>query len=151
MSAKPFTGTLKNWIDISMRYSMRNFLRYARESGLSMSHFGALFHIHRTGSCGVTEVGEHLGVTSAAASQLLDRLVDQGMIDRTEDPQDRRVKRIVLTEQGQSVLEEGLQARQAWLDELEATLNADEKEQISAALDLLIARAELLSRRDNST
>ncbi|MDF1499621.1 MAG: MarR family transcriptional regulator [Anaerolineales bacterium] len=151
MSAESFTGTLKSWIDISMRYSMRNFLRYARESGLSMSHFGALFHIHRTGSCGVTEVGEHLGVTSAAASQLLDRLVDQGMIDRTEDPQDRRVKRIVLTEQGQSVLEQGLQARQAWLDELEATLNADEKQQISAALDLLIERADQLSRSETST
>ena len=62
-----------------MHRSMRHFLRYARESGLSMSQFGALFHIHRRGSSGVTDLGDHLGVTSAAASQMLDRLVQQGL------------------------------------------------------------------------
>ena len=151
MSADPFVTTLKQWMDTSMRHSMRNTIRYARESGLSMSHVGAIFHIHRIGSCGVTEIGEHLGVTSAAASQLLDRLVQQGLVERSEDPQDRRVKRIALTERGHQLFEEGVRARQRWLDDLAGTLSEQEKDQINAALQILIAKVNHLSHSAFST
>jgi DNA-binding MarR family transcriptional regulator len=144
MSSEGFTKTLQEWMEVSMRFSMRNFLRYARESGLSMSNFGAIFHIHRIGSCGVTEIGEHLGVTSAAASQMLDRLVDQGLIERSEDPEDRRVKRIQLTEDGRRVYEQGIQARQSWMEDLDASLSQDEKKTIATALETMIARVKKL-------
>lgn len=145
MLADPFLSTLKQWMDISMRHSMRNTIRYARESGLSMSHIGAIFHVHRIGSCGVTEIGEHLGVTSAAASQLLDRLVEQGLVERSEDPEDRRVKRIKLTEKGQLLFEEGVRARQRWLDDLAMTLSDQERDTITSALSTLILKAGQLS------
>jgi len=141
-----FNATLHQWIEISMRRSMRNFIHYARVSGLSMSQLGALFHLRRKRSSGVTDMGDHLGVTSAAASQMLDRLVQQGLILRSEDPHDRRVKQIVLTHKGSQVLEEGIQARQDWLDDLADTLSAAEKDQITAALKLLIAKAEQLGQ-----
>jgi len=144
MSADPFVATLQDWIEVSMRHSMRNFLRYARESGLSMSHFGAIFHVHRIGSCGVTEMGEHLGVTSAAASQMLDRLVGQGLVIRTEDPADRRVKRIELTEKGQQVFDEGIQARESWMGKLAGVLSEEEKGSIASALSIMIAKIKLL-------
>jgi DNA-binding MarR family transcriptional regulator len=111
----PFTAALQEWVEVTMRRSMRNVMRYIKESGLSMSQMGALFHLHRQGSCGVSDLGEHLSVTSAAASQLLDRLVEQGLILRSEDPQDRRLKQVVLTEQGMRVIHESLLARQGWL------------------------------------
>ncbi len=144
MSADLFVPTLKKWMDISMRHSMRNFLRYTRESGLSMSHFGAIFYIHRLGSCGVTEIGDHLGVTSAAASQMLERLVQQGLVLRTEDPKDRRVKRIELTAKGHEIFDEGIRARESWLDELAFTLSENEKETITPALDILIIKVNEL-------
>jgi len=147
MSADPFVAALQDWIELSMRHSMRNFLRYARESGLSMSHLGAIFHVHRIGSCGVTEIGEHLGVTSAAASQMLDRLVEQGLVVRTEDHEDRRVKRIELTDKGQQVLEAGIQARESWMDSLAGVLDASEKQAIASALKLMIAKMKLLDDR----
>ncbi|MEW6717482.1 MAG: MarR family transcriptional regulator [Chloroflexota bacterium] len=140
-SADPFVVTLKKWIEVSMRRSMRNFLHYARESGLSMSQIGTLFHLHHMGSSGVTDLGDHLGVTSAAASQMLERLVQQGLILRSEDPNDRRVKQIILTDKGNRVLEEGIRARQGWLDNLAESLSASEKEQITAALNILIDKA----------
>jgi DNA-binding MarR family transcriptional regulator len=144
MSADPFVATLHQWIEVTMRHSMRNFLRYARESGLSMSHLGAIFHIHRAGSCGVTEIGDYLGVTSAAASQMLDRLVEQGLVARTEDPEDRRVKRIELTAEGERALEAGIQARETWMSELAGILAEDEKRTITSALQLMIAKVRQL-------
>jgi DNA-binding MarR family transcriptional regulator len=144
MKADPLVATLKEWTEVSMRHSMRNIIRYARESGLSMSNLGAIFHIHRIGSCGVTELGDHLGVTSAAASQMLDRLVQQELILRTEDPDDRRVKQIALTEKGNRILEEGLHARQGWMDDLAQNLSDREKETIISGLNILIDKARHL-------
>jgi DNA-binding MarR family transcriptional regulator len=146
MHSEPFVDTLKKWFEISMHRSMRNFIHYARNSGLSMSHFGALFHIQHRGSSGVTEVGDHLGVTSAASSQMLERMVQQELILRTEDPDDRRVKQIILTDNGRRVLEEGIRARQGWLDDLAKTLSDDEKETIKLALDILIDKAKNLKQ-----
>jgi DNA-binding MarR family transcriptional regulator len=145
MQADPFVATLKEWIEVSMRHSMRNIIRYARESGLSMTNLGAIFHIHHIGSCGVTELGDHLGVTSAAASQMLERLVQQDLILRTEDPDDRRVKQIALTDKGHRILEEGIRARQGWLNDLAQTLSDGEKETIMVGLKILIDTVNLLT------
>jgi DNA-binding MarR family transcriptional regulator len=146
MHPDPFVSMLQEWIEVSMRSSMRHFIRYARDSGFSMSHLGAMFHIHNIGSCGVTDLGDHLGVTSAAASQMLERLVQQELILRTEDPNDRRVKQIVLTDKGNRVLEEGIRARQRWLDDLAETLSDDEKETIMLGLNILIDKINLLTQ-----
>ncbi len=146
MHSDHFVSTLQEWIEVSMRSSMRNFIHYARKSGLSMSHLGAIFHIHRMGSCGVTDLGDHLGVTSAAASQMLERLVQQGLILREDDPDDRRVKRIVLTDKGHRILEEGIRARQGWLDNLALSLSDDEKGTIMASLNILIDKVNQLTQ-----
>jgi DNA-binding MarR family transcriptional regulator len=144
----PLVVALQEWMEVSMHRSMRNFLWYARKSGLSMSQLGALFHIHHKGSRGVTDVGEHLGVTSAAASQMLERLVQQELILRSEDPSDRRVKQITLTDKGLQVLQESIRARQRWLHDLAAILTDSEKETIRAALDIMIDRASHLGQPD---
>ncbi|NIM93553.1 MAG: MarR family transcriptional regulator [Anaerolineales bacterium] len=144
MSSDPIVDTLKEWFQVSMHQSMRDFILYARNSGLSMSHLGALFHIHHKGSSGVTELGDQLGVTSAASSQMLERLVQQDLILRTEDPDDRRVKQIILTDEGNRVVEEGIRAREAWLDDLAMTLSEDEREIIQEALEILIDKVNIL-------
>jgi DNA-binding MarR family transcriptional regulator len=134
----PLEAALQEWVAVFMRRSMRSFVRYARENGLSMSQVNALFHIHHSGGSGVTDLGEHLGITNAAVSQLLERLVQQGLILRDEDPADRRAKKLTLTEKGAQTLQEGIHARQGWLRDLAETLSPAEKEQVAAALQILI-------------
>lgn len=142
--ADPFIVTLQKWIEVSMHRSLRHFICYARESGLSMSQLGALFHVHRSGSSGVTDLGDDLGVTSSAASQMLERLVQQELVLRSEDPSDRRVRRIILTDKGFQVLKESMRTRQSWLYDLSETLSDSEKEAIMAALNILIDKAKHL-------
>ena len=62
------------------------------ETGLSFSQINILMRLLHGGNTGVSEVGSQLGVTNAAASQAVDRLVQLGLIERTEDPDDRRAK-----------------------------------------------------------
>ena len=142
--ADPFVLTLQQWMEVFMQRSMRGFLAYVRESGLSMSQVGALFQIQHRGSSGVTDLGDKLGVTSSAASQMLERLVQQELILRSEDPSDRRVKQLVLTDKGHQVLQESVRARQSWLSDLAETLSDREKETIIAALNILIDKANQL-------
>lgn len=139
-----FITTLQKWVDIFMRRSMRNFIVYAKTNGFSMTQIGALFHIHRSRGCGVSDVGDDLGITSAAASQLLERLVQQGLVRRSEDPNDRRLKLIEMTEKGREVVEEGIHARQSWFDDLATCLTPEEQRQVTAALDILIEKTQQL-------
>jgi DNA-binding MarR family transcriptional regulator len=139
----PFAATLQEWMEVFMRRSMRNFFLYSRDMGLSMSQIGTLFLIYRRAR-GVSDLGDELGITSAAASQMLERLVQQELILRSEDPLDRRVKDIALTDKGRKTLQDSIRARQGWLQELAQTLSRDEKVQIAAALRILINKTNRL-------
>ena len=145
-----FSATLNTVIGLFVRRSMQNYFRYVKDSGFSMSQVSALFYLYRKGSSGVSDIGEEMGVTSAAASQMLDRLVLQGLISRSEDPHDRRLKQIVLTDKGQHIVEmfrENLHTRHPWADELAAKLSSAEQEQVEAALQILIVKAGQLEER----
>jgi DNA-binding MarR family transcriptional regulator len=145
-NADSLAAMLQRWIEVSMHHSIRGFICYARESGLSTSQLGALLHIHHRGRSGVTDLGDDLGVTSSAASQMLERLVQQELVLRSEDPDDRRVKQIILTGKGLQVLQESIRARQGWLSDLAETLSDSEKEAIMAALNILIDKANHLGQ-----
>jgi DNA-binding MarR family transcriptional regulator len=140
----PLIQTLHEWMRVTMRHSMRNFMLYAKEKNYSMAQLNAMFRIHHKGACGISNLGEEMGVTSAAASQLLEKLVQQGLATRAEDPQDRRNKVVALTEAGQRIVQESMAARQSWLANLAEQLSPTEQEQAQAALQLLIEKTALL-------
>jgi DNA-binding MarR family transcriptional regulator len=139
-----FIAKVGECMELFMRLTMRNFFQYARKKNLSMPQIGALFALNKGGTSGISNISDHLGVTSAAGSQMLDRLVQQKLILRSEDPNDRRVKKIFLTEKGRQLLEESIQVRQSWLADLAKTLSDSEKGQITAALNILIEKTGLL-------
>ncbi|MFN3741653.1 MAG: MarR family winged helix-turn-helix transcriptional regulator [Anaerolineales bacterium] len=136
--------TLHEWLRVVMRFSMRNLMLYAKEHNYSMAQLNALFRIYHRGSCGISELGEEMGVTSAAVSQLLDRLVQQGLAVRAEDLRDRRNKVVQLTEAGRSIVQDGMAARQMWLAKLVDSLTPQEQQQVEAAIRLLLEKARFL-------
>ena len=141
-SDDPFLQAFREWSEIFMQRSMHGFIQYAREKGLRLSVIGALHHLRKPGHVGVSDLGEHLSVSSAAASQMLDRLVEEGLIIREEDPEDRRMKRITLTETGSRILDESVAARIEWLCDLIDRFSEEEKEQLIIAFRLMIKRAQ---------
>jgi DNA-binding MarR family transcriptional regulator len=145
-SLNQLVAVLSEWSAVYMQNSMRNFILYAKETGLSMSQIGALFRVFHRGNCGVSEIGQDMGITNAAASQMLERLVQQGLILRTEDPVDRRQKQIVLTEKGRQIMQESIQARQGWMEELARELSPAEQTQVTTALNILIKNARELEQ-----
>ena len=136
-----FTGALREWAEVFMSTSMGTFLQFAKDQGLSVPQIGVLFHINSRGTCGVSDIGDDTGVTSAAASQMLDRLVQNGLVERREDPDDRRAKQIVLTERGHRVVRGSQEARQRWFSTLADGMSTHERDLATEALRTLVARS----------
>jgi DNA-binding MarR family transcriptional regulator len=140
-STNPLAATLHEWFVIFRRSLMGNFFTYARNNGLTMAQFGAMLRIYHKGACGVSDIGSDLGVTNSAASQMLERLVQLKLITRSEDPNDRRVKQIVLTEKGTRIFQESSLAFQTWMEDIAETMTSEEQEQVRRSLVILIEKA----------
>jgi DNA-binding MarR family transcriptional regulator len=91
----------------------------------------------------VSAIGDHLGVTNAAVSQMLERLVQHGYVERLEDPEDRRARRISLTAKGKSVVRGSLEAGSQWLDGIAARLDPAERAGATRVLENLCALARV--------
>jgi DNA-binding MarR family transcriptional regulator len=71
----------------------------AKKLSLGVSDLQALEHLFSgRGQLGAVELGHRLGMTSASATALVDRLERAGHLVRESDPSDRRRKRLVPTE-----------------------------------------------------
>jgi DNA-binding MarR family transcriptional regulator len=124
-----------------MQRSMRDFRKFMDLTGLSFSQINILMRLVHHGNTNVSEVGEQLGVTNAAASQAVERLVQLGLIVRTEDPEDRRAKQLALTQKGRTLIEQGVEARSKWVEGVTDALSAEQQKMIVSALILLTSAA----------
>jgi DNA-binding MarR family transcriptional regulator len=142
---KLLTEVIRDWSESYMKRSMHDFKLFMESTGLSFSQISILMRLYHEGNKNVSEIGEQLGVTNAGASQAVDRLVGMGLILRTENPEDRRNKRLVLTEAGKATIQAAIEARGKWIEQVTEALDPDQIEMIKTALDLLTETAEKLS------
>lgn len=138
---KQFSDVMREWSEVFMHRSVHDFKRFMDDSGISMSHIHILMRLFHGGACGISDIGDQLGVTNAAASQTVDRLVTMGLLARTEDPSDRRVKQVTLTEQGRNLIQQGIEARRKWIEGLTDALTPEQQNMIISALTLLTEAA----------
>jgi DNA-binding MarR family transcriptional regulator len=73
-----FSQTLRGWMDTFIHRSMHDSARFIKASGFSMPQFFLLMHLYRHEKCGISDLSEHMDVTTAATSQLVDKLVQAG-------------------------------------------------------------------------
>jgi DNA-binding MarR family transcriptional regulator len=82
----------------------------------------------------VKELAERLGLSLPGASRAVDALVSRDLIDRREDPDDRRQKRLLATAAGRDALRRLDEARLAGIAAFAATLPDQQCERLSGAL-----------------
>jgi|SRR5690242_16398896 len=136
-SSPQLIQTIRQFMDIAMHHSMRERSHFAKSTGLSMPQFGILMQLHYHKDCGVSDLSDRFDITSAAASQLVDKLVQSRLIQREEDPHDRRAKLLNLTDKGRELIQKGMEERYRWVDQLAGKLTADERAKVTEALDII--------------
>jgi DNA-binding MarR family transcriptional regulator len=132
-----FNQVLRDWTDTFMTRSMKGLAHYLRARGFSMQQFFMLMQLHHRGQCGITDLSERMEISNAATSQQVDKLFQLGLIDRTEDPHDRRAKQITLSAKGRELLDASINERYRWMENLASNLTPEESETVTAALSIL--------------
>jgi len=93
------------------------------------------------------EAAELVVVSLPAASRMVDDLVRRGFVLRHEDTEDRRMKRVSLTDSGHAVILTLNAARLSGLEQFTTTLSKSERLTLSRALTQLLARTEIAACR----
>ena len=109
-----------------------------------MPQFSVMMQLHHRGNCAIGDISERFDITNAAASQLVDKLVQSGFIKREEDPQDRRAKMLNLTDKGRKLIQRGIEERYRWVDQLSSKLTVEERDQVTDALNIMTRAAQEL-------
>ena len=93
----------------------------------------------------ISAIAERLGISQPGATQLVDRLVEDGTAVRRGDPSDGRAALVHITPVGRALLQQRHENRAVILDRLVSRLGATDRRHIDAALPAL-ARLIALDR-----
>lgn len=93
------------------------------------------------------QAAEAVRVSLPAASRMVDDLVRRGFAQRREDEDDRRMKRVCLTDGGRTVIRRINAARLNRLDQFTQTLTETERRSLGQALAHLLERPEIAACR----
>ena len=110
----------------------------------SLTSASTLATLERLGPSRLTELALYEGVTQPAMTQIVSRLEDAGLAGRRRDPDDGRVVRVFITEDGHAALDRRRAAQAERLAVLLAELPDEDRAALSAALpaiDRLTSRA----------
>lgn len=97
-------------------------------------HFEIIRLLMEEGTMHAAGIGDRLEIARAQVTQLIDRLVDLGIVDRQLDKTDRRMINISLTPQGNSLLEEHKHIVEEAIKEKMSFLSERELEELSDSL-----------------
>ncbi len=131
---------MKKWFGIAIRSTSCEFMEFAKKNNLSLVHLRALFIIQNFEGCGISDLGNTIGISTAAASQMVDRLVKMNMLKRTENQTDRRIKHIEVTDHGMKILQSG-HKHSHWIETLFETLNHEEQELVGKSFKMLVQKS----------
>ena len=124
-----------------MRSSTPDFFRALSEHELSLTQVKMLHQLNEPDSdLQLTELAETLSLSVPAVSRAIDALEQRGYVERRADDRDRRVKRVRITASGRRVLARLMEIRLNMLERFAATLSDEERADLAAALEPVVAR-----------
>ena len=131
-------------VDIA-RMQRNEFDRRITDLGLTPAEARTLSNVARTGPVRQSVLAEHIGVEAMTLSACLDRLQDQGLVNRVADPSDRRAKLVDITDEAEPVLDVIFTASAAMRADMTAGIDPAKVEEFHRTL--VAIRANLAAMR----
>lgn len=123
-------------------------LRAIDEHGLSFVQFKVLMELYVAdpeASPYIQELAESLGASTPSLSRAIDGLVRKDLVSRSEDPEDRRRRRVALTGAGRELMDRFYLSRVAGVIEFSAGLTDGQRAAFDAAVGSLLDREDIVS------
>src|SRR5581483_10901860 len=105
---------------------------------LTMPQLKVLMLLGQEGSAPVSLLAQRMKVSPPNVTGILDRLEQQNLVRRTAFPGDRRVVRVVLTEEGNALLQQLQNSGQEALPEILENMRPEDRKALSQGLKALI-------------
>jgi DNA-binding MarR family transcriptional regulator len=142
VSSKKLAAELLELWHHLMRGSSQQMYELIAELDISITQMKTLHVLADTGAeVSVKELSDRLGLSLPGASRIVDTLMRRGWLERREDPDDRRMKRVGITADGRQVLDRIETARLAGLENYAASLTPEQRTRLSSALSDLPHRS----------
>ena len=119
--------------------------RIMNEFGISLARFDLMSQLERVGG-GLTmsEVSRRMMVSNGATTSLVDKLVEDGLVQREAHPEDRRTTLLHLTEQGRARFLAMAREHEKWIAKLLTGLDETAKQDLLSGLGTLKHHLEKL-------
>jgi DNA-binding MarR family transcriptional regulator len=120
------------------RRSAGDTLALMNEAGLTMGQMVTLFILEMAGEHSVGALAQKVHLSPAAASHMIEQLVRGKLVQRTEDPADRRAKRVAITERGRVFIRRLDTERRREMAEVVARLKPQTAKRLAEAVRLAV-------------
>lgn len=129
-------------------YFIRKRMRQRKGQIVSVPQVRALAYLSRHSDSTLNQLADYLAVSNATTCSLVDRLVQKGLIDRREDPKERRCVKLNLTSEGQQEYRELHNLAVSELAEILQELRPHQLKQVNEGLSIL--RNVLMEASENA-
>ena len=131
------------------RHVTRHYDQHMAQVGLRSSQFSILTKLKRMGPLGINALAAAMGMDRTTLGRNLRPLERSGLVSLEVDPDDRRSRRLVVTELGRTLLEQARPAWQAAQLQFEKSFGRDESAALRALLRT-ITKTRLAAPRRSS-
>jgi DNA-binding MarR family transcriptional regulator len=114
------------------------------EVDVTMSQAKVLFLVYGLGPLRMSDLTARLGVTPSTTSELVERLVEAGLVERRDDPADRRSVILTMTGAGAASLDRMRELNARQLEVLLDRVSDDDLAVVDRALHILTAAIDAM-------
>jgi DNA-binding MarR family transcriptional regulator len=111
------------------------------DSGLTLTQLRSLFLIANKGSTNFRKLAEALGVTPSNVTGIVDRLEEQGLVSRTQNPEDRREMTLEATDKGRALVANLKETGISHMTQILSLLSLEELSSLAQGLSAFIGVA----------
>ncbi|MCJ7522169.1 MAG: MarR family transcriptional regulator [Dehalococcoidia bacterium] len=112
------------------------------ELNLTIGQLKSLFFIDFEGTTNVKKLATALGATPPNVTGIVDRLVEQGLVSREGNPDDRRMFILSITDKGKALLAKLREMEISRMSAILMRLSSEELSALAQSLSILIRAAE---------
>jgi len=109
-----------------------------KDFDITTPQFNALLHLaDDDGNMTIGELGNRMYLASSTATDLIDRMERNGLVERVRDTNDRRVIRLRIKDKGYQMFDEVIENRKVYLNRILKQVPANEVEDLKKSLKSL--------------
>jgi DNA-binding MarR family transcriptional regulator len=117
---------------------------------LTMPQVKTLICVARNNGATSGQIARGLGVGLSTITGIVDRLAEQDLVTRREDPYDRRITRVVATSRGLLLVDELVRYRNEILTRILSRLDAEQLRVVDTAFQYVVAAVDEIAQENQA-